>query len=111
MDTVTVTCLNCGGTIKLLEDAKGNVGACENCGMAETMTKTRASEIEKNREAGVPSGGMAPALDEAEAGRVRAIPRPDAEVEGAPPASGPDTTPTTENAPVAPGDTEGAGAA
>lgn len=100
-DTVTVTCTNCGGTVREIDDAKGNIGACEDCGQAEVVTKTRGEEIDKALEAGEPiGGGTAPALTEEEIERVRAIAGPE-EAGGAPAPVGPDVTPTAENAPEA----------
>lgn len=80
-----VTCLNCGGQVKPLEDAKGNVGACERCGQAELTTKAKADENEKAIAAGVPSGGSAPALTEEDFERAASAVRPDlTDTEGAP---------------------------
>lgn len=85
MTDAKVTCLNCGGTVKALDDAKGNIGACNRCGQAEVVTKTRAEEIEKAISAGVPSGGSAPALSTEQHEEARSVPRPDlTNSEGAP---------------------------
>jgi hypothetical protein len=91
----TVKCLNCGGTVKPLADAKGNVGACTTCGQAEVVTKTRGEEIDKAIEAGEPSGGVAPMLTAEEVEAVRSLPAPEH------PGSAPEAAGDTPTAPAA----------
>lgn len=81
----SVTCLNCGGRVKPLKEAKGDVGACEQCGTAEKLTKTRSEEIDRAIQDGEPSGGVAPALTAEEMEAAREGIRPDlTDAEGAP---------------------------